>query len=130
MTVSTGCITASAITCDGDVKVKTTTGDTVLTDVTCRNLSSEGSTGDLILKRVTAAEAFVIERDTGDVRFDACDAATLSVTTDTGDIKGSLLTEKVFITSTDTGRVDVPESTTGGKCKLTTDTGDIEISLK
>lgn len=130
LTVSTGHITASAITCDGDVKVKTTTGDTTLTDVTCRNLSSEGSTGDLILKRVTAAEAFVIERDTGDVRFDACDAATLSVTTDTGDIKGSLLTEKVFITSTDTGRVDVPESTAGGKCKLTTDTGDIEISLK
>ncbi len=129
LTVSTGRITASAIACNGDLKVKTTTGDTTLTDVTCRNLSSDGSTGDLTLNNVIASEAFSIERDTGDVRFDACDAATLMVTTDTGDIEGTLLTEKVFITHTDTGSVEVPETTAGGKCKLTTDTGDITITI-
>lgn len=128
--VSTGHITASAITCDGDVKVKTTTGDATLTDVICRNLSSDGSTGDLTLNNVIASKDFSIERDTGDVRFDACDAVTLTVTTDTGDIEGTLLTEKVFITHTDTGSVDVPETTTGGACKLTTDTGDITITIR
>lgn len=130
LTVSTGRIDASAVTCDGDASVAVSTGKAHLTDVTCRNLSSSGSTGDLTLKNVIATEAFTITRSTGDVTFDACDAASLTVTTDTGNIKGSLLTEKVFITHTDTGRVDVPESTEGGKCKLTTDTGDIKITVR
>ena len=57
--------------------------------------------------------------------FDRCDAAELSITTDTGDVKGTLLSDKVFIARTDTGRVHVPETTNGGKCKITTSTGDI-----
>lgn len=130
LTVSTGHITASAITCSGDVTVKTSTGDTTLTDVTCRNLSSEGSTGDLNLNHVIASETFALERDTGDVRFDGCDAASLTVVTDTGDILGTLLTDKVFIAHADTGSVEVPETVSGGKCKLTTDTGDIKITIQ
>ncbi len=130
LTVSTGRIEASSVTCDGDVKIGVSTGKTHLSDIICRNLTSTGSTGDVTLRNVVAVEAFSIERSTGDVHFDACDAATLTVTTDTGDIEGSLLTEKVFVTHTDTGRVSVPESTVGGKCKLTTDTGDIKIRIQ
>jgi hypothetical protein len=40
-----------------------------------------------------------------------------------------LLSEKVFITKSDTGRIDVPETVTGGKCKITTDTGSIRIYI-
>ena len=58
------------------------------------------------------------------------DAAELEISTDTGDVKGSLLTEKVFITRSDTGRIRVPETVTGGKCKITTDTGNIEIEIQ
>lgn len=130
LTVSTGKIEASSVTCHGDVEVAVSTGKTCLTDITCRNLISTGSTGDVILRDVVATDAFTVERSTGDVRFDACDAATLTVTTDTGDIEGSLLTEKVFVTRTDTGRVSVPNTTAGGKCQLTTDTGDIQITVK
>jgi len=70
------------------------------------------------------------ESDTGDVKFDGCDAAEIFVETDTGDVKGSLLTDKIFIVQTDTGSVDVPKTATGGKCEITTSTGDINISIK
>ena len=53
----------------------------------------------------------------------------LFVKTDTGDISGSLLSDKIFLTETDTGSIKVPQSVNGGKCELTTDTGDIRITV-
>lgn len=127
--VSTGDITLSQIAVEKDVQMDVTTGDVNAGDVTCQSLISDGDTGDMLLKNVIARERFLIGRDTGYITFDGCDAAELSVTTDTGDIKGSLLTDKVFIIRTDTGDVDVPDTVSGGKCELTTDTGDISIKL-
>ena len=127
--VSTGDITLSQVAVEKDVQMDVTTGDVNADDVTCQSLISDGNTGDMLLKNVIARERFLIGRDTGYITFDGCDAAELSVTTDTGDIKGSLLTDKVFIIRTDTGDVDVPDTVSGGKCELTTDTGDISIKL-
>ena len=45
-------------------------------------------------------------------------------------VGGTLLSDKVFITDTTTGDVDVPKTTTGGKCEITTTTGDIEIDIE
>ena len=82
------------------------------------------------MTNVIANERFSIERSTGDVRFEACDAAELTVTTDTGDVRGTLRSDKIFFAKTDTGHVEVPQSMTGGKCEITTDTGDIRIEIK
>ena len=65
----------------------------------------------------------------GDVMLEKCDAAVLEIETDTGDVKGSLLSDKVFLVETDTGRVSVPHSTSGGRCEVSTDTGDIQLTL-
>lgn len=127
--VSTGNVSVSGVSCDGDITVGVSTGKTHLTDVVCQRVMSSGSTGDILLKNVIASECFSIERSTGDVRFDVSDAAEITVKTDTGDISGSLLTNKIFITKTDTGDIYVPNSTTGGKCEITTDTGDIKITI-
>lgn len=129
LSVSTGDVTASSITCEGDVAVSVTTGDTKLTDVACKSVASSGSTGDITLKNVIATETFSIERSTGDVKFDCCDAAEIFVNADTGDVTGTLLSEKVFIARADTGSVDVPKTVTGGRCEVTTDTGDIDIRI-
>ncbi|MBO5402881.1 MAG: DUF4097 family beta strand repeat protein [Clostridia bacterium] len=130
LSVSTGEVTASDVTCEGDVKINVSTGKTNLTNIRCRNVVSTGNTGAISLKNVIAAEKFSIERSTGDVKFDGCDAAEISVETDTGDVRGCLLTDKIFIVQTDTGDVDVPKTVTGGKCEITTSTGDINISIK
>ena len=126
---STGNITANDAKCGGDIKIEVSTGNTKLSSVSCKSLTSNGDTGDILLKKVIASEKFSIETDTGDIDFNASDAAEIFVETDTGDVRGTLLSSKVFITETDTGDVDVPKSTEGGRCEITTSTGDIEISV-
>ena len=129
LTVSTGRIEVSRVTCAGAVSVGVSSGKAFLTGVTCESLVSTGDTGAITLTDVVASGAMTIERTTGDVTFERCDAAELTVRTDTGDVTGTLRSAKVFITNSNTGQVDVPESITGGKCKITTSTGDIRISI-
>ena len=74
-------------------------------------------------------EKLSVERTTGNVKFSACDAAEISFKTDTGDVNGTLLSDKIFMAQTDTGRVNVPQTITGGRCEITTTTGNIRIQL-
>lgn len=129
LSVSTGEVSASAVAVEGDLSIRVSTGKSYLTDVTCKNFTSTGNTGDITMIHVVVAEKTSITRSTGDVKFDRCDASELIIKTDTGDVTGTLLSEKVFIHKTDTGDVDLPDSTTGGRCEITTDTGDIRISI-
>lgn len=128
--VSTGEITVADLVCAGDLQLRVSTGKAKLTNVSCKNLISSGSTGDLSLDAVLAVESMSIERSTGDVSFDRCDAAQLTIVTDTGDVTGTLLSPKIFLCETDTGRVELPQTTTGGTCQITTDTGDIHIEIQ
>ncbi len=130
LSVTTGGVKASSINCEGDVQVDVSTGEAKLTGISCKGVISSGSTGDIILKNVIAAERFSIKRSTGDVIFEDSDAAEIYVKTSTGDVTGTLLSEKVFITETNAGSVDVPKTVTGGKCELKTGTGDIQIDIK
>jgi len=129
LSVSTGSVTVSEVTCKGDIKINVSTGKTNITDIDCKNVVSSGSTGDIFLKNVIATEKFTVERSTGKVKFEGSDAAEILVKTDTGDVTGNLLTDKVFITQTDTGSIDVPKTVTGGRCEITTDTGNIKINI-
>lgn len=126
---TTGDINLGNTDCTGDIKAENSTGKSTMTNVQCKNLISEASTGSLRMTNVIASEKFTLERDTGNVHFDRCDATEIVVETDTGSVKGTLLTEKIFITKTDTGTIKVPESIQGGKCKITTDTGNITILI-
>lgn len=111
------------------IEISVSTGEVSMENVQCRTFSSSGSTGELELENVTATDKLSVERSTGDVRFEHCDAGEIFVHTSTGDILGTLLTDKVFIVDTSTGDVRVPETTSGGKCKLITSTGDISIKI-
>ena len=128
LSVSTGNIYASKLNCE-NIAINVSTGKVHLSDVSCKSLYSEGDTGDILLEKVIATDKFDIERDSGDVRLESCDANEIFIETDTGDVKGILLSEKVFIIETDTGRVDVPKTITGGRCEVSTDTGDITFII-
>lgn len=130
LTASTGLIEVSDITCESDVKINVTTGKVLLNDVKCKNLTTDGDTGDVLLEKVILSGKLQIARSTGDVTLKNCDADEIFIQTDTGNVEGVLNTEKVFITDTSTGDVDVPKSSSGGKCQIVTDTGDIKISIK
>ena len=130
LTSDTGRMDIKNVELSGDLEIREDTGRVELENVTCRNLTSNGDTGEIVLTNVIASGEFNIESSTGDVHFNGCDAETIYVKTDTGDVTGSLLSDKVFITDTDTGNIDVPKTITGGRCEITTDSGDIEISVE
>lgn len=130
VSVSTGKVIISNTVCLGEVKVGVSTGKTELTSVECKSLTSSGSTGDILLNNVIVEEGISIKRSTGDVELDDVDAAAIFIETDTGDVEGTLLSKKVFIARSDTGDIDVPKTTGGGRCEITTDTGDIKLKIK
>ena len=130
LSVSTGRVDVSSAAVSGKLSLTVRTGKAFLKDISCISFVSRGSTGDVTLKNLIASGLIDIQRSTGDVTLDRCDAAELIIETDTGDVTGSLLSEKIFIANTDTGSVKVPETLSGGKCKITTDTGDIKITVQ
>ena len=141
---------------DGVLKIRTTTGDVRLTGVKAKRIDLKATTGDILIDKLECADtvsvnvtigelkgstgdvklmdtvalgSFTIKRSTGDIRFDRSDAAEITVKTSTGDVSGTFRTEKIFITKTSTGSVNVPDTASGGKCRITTSTGDIDIRV-
>ena len=105
------------------------TGDVKLAAVTGKTVGSSGGTGDVFFVGVVAEELLYIKRSTGDVKLSGCDAEEVVISTDTGDVYGSLLSDKLFIVESDMGDVDVPKTSSGGTCNITTNTGDIKITI-
>lgn len=129
LSVSTGDINLKSVKCDGKLEANVSTGKTKLTDTLCNNLLAKGTTGNIALYNVIAEDNFYITRSTGDVKFENSDAKEIIVKTNTGNVKGTLLSSKVFITETSTGDIKVPKTASGGKCEISTDTGDINIAI-
>ena len=145
----TGDVSLNAVGAFGALRVKTDTGDVDCLGVLAERLDAKtqtgnlafehveikGSffastdTGDVLLRATEVGSKLTVVTDTGDVTFDRSDAASISVATDTGDVTGSLLSEKIFFANSKTGKVQVPNCTSGGKCEITTDTGDIILTI-
>ncbi len=130
-------------TSTGDIKWKggmvnelflsASTGDVQVDNTGCQNLTAKTSTGDIFLNSTVITQKLFAKTSTGDIQFDGLDAKTMDIHTDTGDVKGTILSNKFFITETDTGKVLVPTPADGpigdDICTITTDTGDISITL-
>lgn len=110
-----------------DIILESDTGDIAFNSAECKNVSIENDTGDVRFSNTIVTEKISVTTSTGDVSFDYSDAEEISICTNTGDVSGRLLSEKVFICDSGTGKIDVPYSMSGGRCEITTDTGDIEI---
>lgn len=149
VSLSTGDVRLSSVACPGTVDITVSTGRVVVESSALGALSTNGDTGDLTVKDTAISGAVTVERttgdvdlysstaaeitvktSTGDVSFRAADAGEITVTTSTGDVRGTLRTEKIFIPRTSSGKIRVPETLTGGPCRITTSTGDIEITIE
>lgn len=106
----------------GDIEINNTTID--------GNLICKATTGDIELSSVVTKQDMKLELSTGDVELDEVDAANIYVKSKTGDVKGTILSGKVFKIKTSTGKVIVPDDELGGKCEITTSTGDIILRYK
>lgn len=124
-----GDVELSNVSCNGNLSTSTDSGDISLENVVCGGLSSECDSGDVKLESVLVNGALTIEAESGDVEFSKLDASSLDITTTSGDVKGSLLSDKIFAVRSSSGEIDVPQTTTGGVCKITVRSGDVIITI-
>ncbi len=124
----------------GDIKIKNLTGDKMnleadtgdikIYNLKYNNLNVETDTGDIKLTNTIIGNDMEINSDSGDVILVDSDAYNIYITVDSGEVEGTLLSSKIFIVKTNSGNIKVPETTSGGICKIKTDSGDIRISIK
>ncbi len=112
------------------INVQSETGDVRIENSQADSLMLSLSTGDATIKNSTFASTINARASTGDIFFSKVDAKQITAHTNTGDIEGTLLTGKIFDAKAHTGKVRVPESiATESRCKLSTGTGDITITI-
>ena len=111
------------------LRVDVSTGDIDLKSLNCASLISKGNTGRCLLKNVIAQNELSVTRTTGDVTFEKCDSNSITIKASTGTVSGTLCSGKNFTVRSSTGDIDVPPSTSGGECKITTSTGNIIVSI-
>ena len=127
---STGDVKLEDVKVENSATVAVTTGSVNVRGLTCASLKIDSSTGDIRLTDAVCAGQMTVTASTGDVTFGSCDAAEMRVKTSTGDVRGTLRTEKTFIVDTSTGDARYPRETRGGKCTISTSTGDVNIRIE
>ena len=113
------------------ISVKAYTGNVLFCDSSSYGaLEVETDTGDVTFERSGGSFSNSIKTDTGDVIFDGFKGAgDLLIKTQTGDVTGSLLKKKIIFATSKTGKIQVPKFEDGAKCEITTDTGDIILTI-
>jgi DUF4097 and DUF4098 domain-containing protein YvlB len=130
LTASTGDITLRSVSVRGGVSVEVSTGDTEIVDLDCGKFSADASTGDVTLTRTVTNGTLSVTCTTGDVTLASCDGGEIVIETSTGSVRGSLKTAKMFIAQASTGSINVPDTASGGVCRITTTTGNINITVE
>lgn len=126
---TSGGIDIASVLAGRNMDVKGTSGSIDVSDVKCVNLTVENSSGRVDCENVIAAEEIFIKNSSGGIELEKCDASNLKLKATSGSIKGTLLSEKTFLADASSGRVDVPRTTTGGVCEVTTSSGNISMSI-
>ncbi|MBP5312904.1 MAG: DUF4097 family beta strand repeat protein [Clostridia bacterium] len=127
---STGNITVKNVGVVNDIDLKTSTGNISLSGAAGGALRVSTSTGRVTLAKTVITGSMTVNTSTGSVYFDDSDAESVRIETTTGSVRGSLLTDKIFSVTTKTGKTDVPVSTSGGLCRIITNTGNVSIVIK
>lgn len=123
----TGNIIINNTNVKGKIDIYSKTGDVKLKDITGNELDIEISTGKTKLQNTLFLNDINITGKTGDVILDKIDALNIYITISTGNVEGTILTDKIYNVHSSTGYINVPDTTTGGICKIKTSTGNISI---
>jgi|BioPla2DNA2_1021312.scaffolds.fasta_scaffold14179_5 DUF4097 and DUF4098 domain-containing protein YvlB len=126
---STGSHALENITVANLLRVNTDTGTLTLKNVSVHSLRAGTSTGRVYLTNVVATNRFDINTSTGSIFLTDSDAEEIYIKTSTGNVSGTILTSKIFYCKANNGKVNVPRTTTGGICEITTDTGSINLTI-
>lgn len=110
-----------------EVSAKSTSGDIDLRSVRAGSLKTTTTSGEMELENVLVDGKMSLESTSGDIGLERCDAAELKISSTSGSVYGSLLTGKTFIAHSTSGDIDIPRTDNGGRCEVSTTSGDITL---
>lgn len=125
---STGSMTVSSVTCTDKISISAAEGRVEVTDTTCKRFSSTGTSGRLYMKNVIVRRSCSIDRTSGSLEIDGCDADAIYLVTKGGNVTASWLSPKKFDVST-SGKKDVPATTSGKRCRVSAGSGNVKMSI-
>lgn len=110
-----------------EMKIKTDTGDVMLSDLSTRNLSIDVSTGDVFLNDITALDKISINGSTADHKLHSVTAGALTINNSTGDVSVENATLSSFDINTSTGDVEINDLASSAWGKVETSSGGIDV---
>lgn len=125
---TSGSLGITDLTADGKLECESSSGAQRLEAVRCAELRAKATSGSIHADDLIASGPLAAETSSGGIRLDGCDAAELELTSSSGSIRGSLLSEKVYIATSSSGSVRVPDTRSGGVCRVRTSSGAIAFS--
>ena len=126
---STGKVVLSNVTASGNIEAQTSTGNVQLSGCNAASLKLECSTGKITATNTVCTGSLQAQTSTGNIELNRCDAEDLVLESGTGSINASFLTDKIVYAQSDTGKISVPKCSSGGRCEVNTDTGNIHIQI-
>lgn len=114
-------------TITGEMNILSTTGETMLSG-SVGSLKLKSTTGDVRLFDLTVLGSMEITRTTGDLVILRTAAADVNLKGSTGDVEANTMTVTgdMSITST-TGEIELAHTVIGGHLEIVSDTGDVEL---
>ncbi len=113
----------------GSLLVGTQSGNAALSG-SADSVTVNTYSGRVNLENAIAKTSLSVETQSGNVVLNDCDAGEITVDTYSGSVSGSLLSDKIFVTSTYSGSVNVPISSGTEICTITTQSGNINLSIQ
>lgn len=109
---------------------KSSSGRIVLSHIRSGEITAKSTAGEIELTDVIAEKSLYARNISGGVALDRCDGGTIKIETTSGSVKGTVLSDKIFIADSTSGSVEVPRSSVGEECEITTTSGSIDIEIK
>ncbi len=113
----------------GSLSAETQSGNVVLNG-SADSVTVNTYSGRVSFENVVAETSLSAETQSGNVVFNGCDAGEITVNTYSGGVSGTLLSDKIFVTRTYSGSINVPISSGTEICTISTQSGNINISVK
>ena len=112
----------------GDAQLHSVSGDITLRDSATSTLVLGAASGDLLLEGVDLTNG-TLYAGSGTITLDGLKAESVDISTTSGNVRGTLSGPMRYEIQTTSGRVDVPPSDhSGGRCRVLTTSGDVNLA--
>ncbi len=113
----------------GAISIKSENGAFTAEDVECENLTAESDSGDLYFKNFRSRVAVNISEKSGNLKFRKSDANVFIIDSKSGNVDAEFVSPKIYTVESKSGKVNIPESLSGGMCKIKTGSGNIRVTI-